>query len=103
MRANVCACVNMCARMGEYTVTFHKYSRTVVSLILKGESVSRNHTVHVPNANTCKDIVNLPPTIQASQSVYTIETFSDISSLEWDGCLLRGDNRIIEGESSTKT
>lgn len=63
MRANVCARANMCVRMGEYTVTFDKYSRTVVSQILKGEHVRRDHTVPAPNANTSKDIVNLFPTV----------------------------------------
>lgn len=72
VRANVCARANMYVRMGEYTVTFHKYSRTVVSLILKAEHVSRVHTVHAPNANIRKDIVNLFPTIQASKPVHTV-------------------------------
>lgn len=73
----MCECVCTCEHvwkdgMGEYTVIFHKYSRTVVSLILKAEHVSRDHTVHAPNANIRKDIVNLFPTIQASQPVHTV-------------------------------
>lgn len=68
MCANVCARADMCGRMGEYTVIFHKYS----SLILKGEHVRRDHTVHAPNVNIRKDIVNLFPTIQASQPVHTV-------------------------------